>query len=162
MAAAERLHASGIELTIDVVGFGVPDDETEQLKDIATAGGGEYFDARTGDDLDRYFREQAEALDQTWEAFACELRNGVHDQICDQTQCNEATVFVIPEEQRKYDLNSPESRALQELSDRIRAGFDERQKARDEASARAQELFDQHQQLQEEYNRAFGGVYGIP
>ena len=57
VAAAERLHASGIELTIDVVGFGVPDDETEQLKDVATAGGSEYFDARTGDDLDRYFRE---------------------------------------------------------------------------------------------------------
>ena len=71
-------------------------------------------------------------------------------------------MFVIPEEQRKYDLNSPEYKALQELSDRIRAGFDERQKARDEASARAQELFDQHQQLQEEYNRAFGEVYGIP
>ncbi len=161
VAAAEGLRRSGIELTIDVVGFGVPDDETtEQLRDIATAGGGEYFDAKTGADLDRYFRQQAEALSETWDAFACELRNGFHDTICDQNQCNDATAFRIPDEQRKYEYDSPEYRALQDLSNRISAGLEERQRARDEASARANELFDQHQRLQEEYTSAFREVYG--
>ena len=71
-------------------------------------------------------------------------------------------MFAIPEEQRKYDYDSPEYRALQDLSERITAGFDERQKARDEASARANELFEQHQRLREEYTRAFREVYGAP
>ena len=48
VAAAEELNRSGIEVEIDVVGFGVPDDEADQLRDVASAGGGEYFDARTG------------------------------------------------------------------------------------------------------------------
>ena len=160
VAAAEELHRSGIELTIDVVGFGVPDDEVEQLRDIATAGGGEYYDAETGADLDEYFRQEAEELDKTWEAFTCELRNGFHDTICDQNQCNDATVFRIPEEQQKYEYGSPEYEALQDLSDRISEGLEERQKARDEASARAEELFEEHQRLQEQYLRAFNRAYG--
>ena len=160
VAAAEELHRSGIELRVDVVGFGVPDDEAGQLRDIATAGGGEYFDAQTGADLDGYFQKQSEALSQTWDAFACELRNGLHDTICDQNQCNDATAFRIPEEQQRYEYDSPEYEALQDLSTRISAGLEERQKARDEASGRAQELQQQHSKLQDEYYRVFNEAYG--
>jgi Ca-activated chloride channel family protein len=161
VAAAERLYRSGIEVQIDVVGFGVPDDETEQLRDIAIAGGGEYFDAETGADLDEYFRQQSEAMHQTWDAFTCELRNSTNDTICDQNQCNDATVFRIPEEQEKYDYGSPEYEALQDLSRRISDGLEERQEARNEAAERAQELQQQHSQLQEEYYRAFQQAYGV-
>lgn len=159
--AAEELRASGIELTIDVVGFGVPGDVAGQLRDIAAAGGGEYFDARTGADLDGYFQKQAEAKNQTIDAALCELRNGFHDTLCDQNQCNDAVVFRIPDEQNKYEYTSPEYVAFQDLSDRINAGFDERQKARDEASARAKELMDQYNEIQEEYNRALQEAYGF-
>ncbi len=160
VAAAEGLHRSGIGLQVDVVGFGVDDDEAGQLRDIAAAGGGEYFDAKTGADLDGYFREQSEALSQTWDAFTCELGNGLHDTICDQNQCNDATVFRIPEEQRKHAYGSPEYEALQDISDRISAGLEERQKARDEASGRARELQQRHSELQEEYYRVFNEAYG--
>jgi hypothetical protein len=125
------------------------------------AGGGEYYDAQTGADLDEYFRKQSEAMQQTWDAFACELRNGFHDTLCDQNQCNDATVFRIPEEQRKHEYGSPEYEALQDLSERISAGLEERQKARDEASERAQELYEQHSKLQEEYYRALNEAYGV-
>jgi hypothetical protein len=161
VAAAERLHRSGIELTVDVVGFGVPGDEAEQLRDIATAGGGEYYDARTGADLDAYFQKQAEASSKTFDAFTCELRNGFHDTICDQNQCNDATAFRIPDEQRKYEFGSPEYEALQDLSERISAGLEERQKARDEANARASELYEEWSKLEEEFARALRAAYDV-
>jgi hypothetical protein len=119
-----------------VVGFGVPGDEAEQLRDIATAGGGEYFDAKTGADLDGYFREHSEAMQQTWDAFACELRNGFHDTLCDENRCNDATVFRIPEEQREYEYGSPEYEALQDL-------------------------YEQHSELREENYGAFNEAYGV-
>ncbi len=160
VAAARELQESGIGVRVDVVGFGVPDDETVQLQEIALAGGGEYFDAKTGADLDEYFRQQSEALGQTWDAYACQLRNSTFDSLCDQEQCQDATVFRIPDEQRGLSLDDPRYKALQDLSERINAGLAERQKAREEASARADQLYEQHQRLQQEYRRAFDAAYG--
>lgn len=160
VAAARQLRASGFEVQIDVVGFGVPDDAARQLRDIAAAGGGKYTDVRTGADLDSYFRAQSEAVNQTFDAFVCELRNSMFDTICDQNQCNDATVFRIPQEKRKYAFDSPEARALDELSARISAGLKERQKVRSEAAERAQELQQRHRELQAEYYRVFNATYG--
>ncbi len=70
-------------------------------------------------------------------------------------------MFRIPDEQNKYEYGSPEYRTFQDLSDRINAGLEERQKARDEASTRADELMDQYNEMQEEYYRAFQEVYGV-
>jgi len=162
VAAAKELRDSGIEVQIDVVGFGVPDDEAGQLRDIAAAGGGEYFDARTGADLDEFFRKQSEASEQTFDAFLCENRNGFHDMLCDQQQCLDATFdYITLKELPKHDPGSPEYEAFTELAARIDAGFQERQKARDEASARTNELLDQWLALQEEYNRALQASYGV-
>jgi hypothetical protein len=147
VAAAQRLYEAGIAVHIDVVGFDVPDDETEQLIKIAQVTGGEYYDAENAADLDAYFQQQGEALTKTWEALTCELRNSAHDQLCDQNQCNDATVFRIPEEQQKYEYGSPEYEALQNLSDRITQGFEQRQQARDEAARRLEELQQQYYEL---------------
>lgn len=160
VAAARDLQESGIEVQVDVVGFGVPDDETTQLEEIALAGGGEYFDAKTGADLDKYFQKQAEAIGQTYDAFICQHRNSFSDSLCDQEQCQDATVFRIPEEQQKHEPDSPEYRALQDLSDRITAELGEREEAREEAEARADQLYEQYQTLQQEYLRAFDQAYG--
>ncbi len=160
LAAAESLRRSGIAVTVDVVGFGVSSDETEQLEDIAAAGGGEYFGAETGADLDEYFRQQGEIMGETFDAFTCELRNGLHDTICDQNQCNDATAFRIPEEQKKYEYGTPEYEALADISDNISEGLEERQKARDEASDRASQLLDQWSKMQAEYYRVFNETYG--
>ncbi len=160
VVAARELQESGIGVRVDVVGFGVPDDETAQLQQIALAGGGEYFDAKTGADLDEYFQKQSEALGQTWDAYACQLRNFTFDSACDQEQCQDATVFRIPDEKKGLSFDDPRYKALQELSERIDAGLAERQKAREEASARADQLYEQHQRLQQEYRRAFDAAYG--
>lgn len=161
VAAAEELRRSGVALTIDVVGFGVSGDESEQLRDIAAAGGGEYVDAATGADLDEYFQEQSDAMHKTFDAFTCELGNGTNDTICDQNQCNDATAFRIPEEQQKYEYGSPEYNALQDISNHISEGLEERQVARDEASDRASRLQEQWSKMQEEYYRAFNEAYGV-
>lgn len=58
VAQTRALMDSGIDVTIDVIGFDVPDAETAQLRDIAEAGGGTYIDARTTDDLNTYFETQ--------------------------------------------------------------------------------------------------------
>lgn len=161
VSAAEELRRSGVAVTIDVVGFGVSDDDTEQLRDIAAAGGGEYVDASTGADLDEYFQEQSEAMNKTFDAFTCELDNSTNDTICDQNQCNDATAFRIPEEQQKYEYGSPEYEALQDISDHISEGLEERQVARGEASERASQLQEQWSKMQTEYYRAFNEAYGV-
>jgi hypothetical protein len=65
-----------------------------------------------------------------------EINNSTNDTICGQNQCNDATVFRIPEEQQKYEYGSPEYEALQDISDHISEGLEERQAARDEAADR--------------------------
>lgn len=48
-----------------------------------------------------------------------------------------------------------------ELSDRINAGFEERQRARDEAMDRGQELMDEYNRMQEGFYRVFQKGYGV-
>jgi von Willebrand factor type A domain len=56
---ARRLKRSGIEITVDVVGFDIAGAvDRRRLAAIARAGGGRYYDAQTADDLDRVFESQ--------------------------------------------------------------------------------------------------------
>ncbi len=68
---ARALHSEGINVTVDVVGFDVGSKEQQQLRAIAKAGGGEYFDAKTRSELDAYFKKQDEALRKTNAVVAC-------------------------------------------------------------------------------------------
>lgn len=68
---ARALHSEGIKVTVDVVGFDVGSKEQQQLRRIAEAGGGEYFDAKTRSELDAYFKKQDEALSKTNAVVAC-------------------------------------------------------------------------------------------
>jgi vacuolar-type H+-ATPase subunit H len=57
--AAQRLKRSGIEITVDVVGFDIAGAvDRHKLAAIARAGGGRYYDARTAEDLDRVLETQ--------------------------------------------------------------------------------------------------------
>ena len=51
VAVAEGLRARGVPVVIHAVGLGVDADAAAALGRLATAGGGEYFDAPTADDL---------------------------------------------------------------------------------------------------------------
>jgi von Willebrand factor type A domain len=56
---ASRLKRSGIDVTVDVVGFDIAGAvDRRKLTAIARAGGGRYYDARTADQLDRFFEAQ--------------------------------------------------------------------------------------------------------
>jgi von Willebrand factor type A domain len=56
---ARRLKRSGIDITVDVVGFDIAGAvDRRKLAAIARAGGGRYYDARTGNELDRFFEAQ--------------------------------------------------------------------------------------------------------
>ncbi len=62
-AVAQKLHESGIEVKIHVVGFDIQPDERAQLECIARAAGGKYFDAASADELNRALTEvQEQAL----------------------------------------------------------------------------------------------------
>lgn len=175
VAAAERLHGSGVELQIDVVGFGVPTDQAGQLEDIALAGGGEYFDAETGADLDRYFEEQSRAIEQTTDALRCEVDNATIKGGCDAILCTEGVnnlvaartdaSYAIPDAQADDDPEleaqlRAEIDAYDRLIDRIYEGLEERRLARENASARIDDLSRQLDELRDQRARAYGEAYG--
>ena len=56
--AARKLHASAIDVVVNVIGFDVDDEAARQLEAVAKAGGGEYLSADTRTDLDRIFSER--------------------------------------------------------------------------------------------------------
>jgi Ca-activated chloride channel family protein len=69
---ARSLKRSGIEITVDVVGFDIAGAaDRRKLAAIARAGGGRYYDARTGDELDRVFETQRERYRSLARAHAC-------------------------------------------------------------------------------------------
>ena len=160
VAAARRLNDAGIGLTVDVVGFGVPGDEAGQLRDIAAAGGGEYFDAGTGTELDRYFRDQSEAMDQALEAAGCLLDSANEAKFCDLDLCNAAAIGYIRPEQARYEIASPEYYALEDLYNDIQAGYAKREKAYKETYQKADELTQQLRSMSREYSRAYAAAYG--
>jgi von Willebrand factor type A domain len=56
---ARRLKRSGVDITVDVVGFDIAGEvDRRKLAAIARAGGGRYYDARSGNELDRFFEAQ--------------------------------------------------------------------------------------------------------
>lgn len=160
VAAAEDLHRSGIGLTVDVVGFGISDDDARQLEDIATAGGGEYHEAATGTDLDAYFNEQADAMGKTVEAASCWIDKGYVASNCDLGLCNKTVFEYIGPEQLTHKYDSPEWAAFEDLKDRIYAGQEEREKAYKEARHWGYELLDQYDKMFKEYDRAMQQAYG--
>lgn len=59
--AARKLHASDIDVVVNVIGFAVDAEAAKQLEAVAKAGGGEYLVADTRDDLNRIFNERTSA-----------------------------------------------------------------------------------------------------
>jgi len=66
VAAAQKLHDSGIEVTTNVVGLVVNDDERQQLEAIATSGGGNYYQADNSEEIEQAIFLSSEAV-RLWE-----------------------------------------------------------------------------------------------
>lgn len=79
VAAAEEVAAAGIEPVINVIGFEVGDADQAALRAIAEAGGGDYTQASSPDELDQVWREERERLETAWR----EWRNAERDRLVD-------------------------------------------------------------------------------
>lgn len=66
VAVARELKEAGIEVTTNVVGLVVSDDEKQQLEAIAQAGGGKYFAANSPEELQRAIFLSSEVV-RLWE-----------------------------------------------------------------------------------------------
>jgi Mg-chelatase subunit ChlD len=62
VATVKELKNKGLNITANVVGFDVGGKDEQQLKAIATAGGGDYFSAKNEQDLEAAFEKHKEML----------------------------------------------------------------------------------------------------
>jgi len=62
VAAARAVHNSNTKAVINIIGFNVGNAEQRQLREVAQAGGGEYFSAQNGADLNRVFTNTTNIL----------------------------------------------------------------------------------------------------
>jgi hypothetical protein len=61
-AAARELHQSRIKAIINIIGFAVNSQAQQQLRAVAEAGGGQYFEARNANEMHRVFHKELESL----------------------------------------------------------------------------------------------------
>jgi hypothetical protein len=58
----KTLKVSGLKVTANVIGFDVPGADSEQLKNIAKEGGGDYFSAKNAQELEAVFQKHENML----------------------------------------------------------------------------------------------------
>lgn len=62
IAAVKGLNASGMKVTANVIGFDVGGEDERQLKNIAEAGGGDYFSVKNAQDFELVFQKHENIL----------------------------------------------------------------------------------------------------
>jgi len=91
---AKMLKESGIELTTNVVGLAVNDQEKQQLMEIAQAGGGKYYPADGPNDLERALVLSSEVI-RLWEQInQCIIDNLVTYSSCVGTEYLKSIYYV--------------------------------------------------------------------
>lgn len=122
IAVAEQLHLNpNIELTVDVVGFGIQSQaDAAQLQQIAEAGGGVYYDAQTPQDIREYFNQSADQVYQRFDFAVCIVSNSVNYSVCSNQMVLNATVFIQPL-QIQAPPNDPAKEAYLTFIQQIRA-----------------------------------------
>ena len=151
---ARQLHAQGIAVQIDVVGFDIRDNaDVQQLKRIADVTGGGYHDARSRADLDAYFNQLGRALAQAFDGMTCSIREGVtKNWLCDQTMVNRA-VARLRDLALRAPAGDPRKAAYEELMDRITTEREKRRARYEQIAARYDVYKAQFDRLTAEINR---------
>lgn len=154
---ARELHNSGFAVTIDVVGFNVPGSDANQLKKIAEAGGGIYFDARTQSALDAYFQEQNRATAKTFEAANCYAQAYNKAWICDADMVIKAYRVVNRERQTAQAAGDNDKvNALNELRELIDKKHQERKAERKLVQEKWQKLSKDAFEINQKTLKAYG------
>lgn len=155
VAAAEALAAEGVEVTIDVVGFGVEADEEDQLRAIAEAGGGDYTTAQSGADLRGYFDDQRERYSALLSQLFCVLEHTNEVSFCYRNLSVDASQYM---NELWEEADSEEERlAIGELR---RAGFPRLEELRQAASDAGEELRDEVRAQLEDARERYRERYG--
>jgi hypothetical protein len=95
VAAARRLAAADVSVTVDVVGFDVDAEAARQLEKVADVTGGTYTDAPSAAQLDDYFNQQVERLFALREQITCVARHRNQVTSCYHRARNEATAALF-------------------------------------------------------------------
>ncbi|MFD1708499.1 VWA domain-containing protein [Siminovitchia sediminis] len=66
VASAEDLVSDEVETVVNIIGFDIDNEAQKLLKDVATAGNGEYTYVSSEQDLKKYMRAQYEEIQRAW------------------------------------------------------------------------------------------------
>ncbi len=160
VSEARALIAEGYSVVVDVVGFGVTPEEDPILSQIAEATGGTYYRAGNRTELDAYFDDYIdqleEALNQVQAAFSCNVNAKVDAAICK----NNLFTAAFAAYRKEYDLaieasNQPARDSLDEILSAISDWNDNYVTALvDDVNPRLQALVERHAELLTELTAA--------
>lgn len=165
VAVARELHEEGVRVTIDIVGFGAGAADVQQLRQIAEAGGGDYFDAKTVSDLNDYLTKQMEASTKTLESGNCFHMAYLDADSCDKQFIIDATGIINRLNQENFDdyfvknkqnpsfYNGYIARrdAYSDIITRMNEKRLERREARAGTKKQADELYEKSRRLDEQF-----------
>ncbi|MCS1351660.1 VWA domain-containing protein [Mechercharimyces sp. CAU 1602] len=69
VAAAKSLHESDIEAVVNIIGLDLNNSEQQALRDVASAGGGEYTSVQSQEELEEHFEKERERINAEWESW---------------------------------------------------------------------------------------------
>lgn len=152
VAVARRLHEQGFHVVIDIIGFGAGRNDVAQLRKIAEAGGGDYYDAKTRADLDNYFKQMDEAYLKTIGNSNCFIEAYNDANLCDAAYVNDAVGKINRELGAAFDeslktQNQDKYMELTGFQPRIRELQNQRRAAREASYARSKELSDKAHEI---------------
>lgn len=138
VGVARSLNESGIDVTVDVVGFDIREEvDVQRLRRVADAGGGEYVDAKTAGDLSDYFDRLSERRRDLLQSIPCISTSLSSSTICKSRLYTDATFYMSRQRsEAQFDGNRPRADAINAMIDKVSAvrdrevsaPFDERQR----------------------------------
>ncbi|MDP8908660.1 MAG: VWA domain-containing protein [Chloroflexota bacterium] len=150
VAEARKLKQAGIEVTTDVVGFDVAKPaEAKRLRAIAEASGGEYTDARTAGDLDDYFEQARERVNDLTRQYLCVTEKAAQVSLCQTETGGRGSLYMT----EAAGVASREGRdAEADEIERLEEKLDAARERREDASDRQREVVERR--LRREINQA--------
>lgn len=120
VTAAQALKDAGIAVTVDVVGFDVPDSDAASLRRVAEVTGGTYTSAATGAELSQYFEGLRAQRRELTQAIICLATKTTEFNACQAGFTTDVNV-VLADAGLDADLggDTEQSAAITELANQI-------------------------------------------
>jgi Ca-activated chloride channel family protein len=116
---ARELKREGISVTVDIVGFDIENNaDADRLREIAEVSGGEYTDARTADELDRFFVDYSKRQSELIDAQLCVLKRKNDVYGCQLGEANDA--YSVMSDMASDEPDPARKKAIRNRRDEIR------------------------------------------